>query len=169
MTKLSIKKFQEHLAKLDREELLSELTTLYKKYPEVSRHYQAELATDQFLLEKYKKKIYSAYFPKKGPGKRKHANIRKFISEFKKVAPFELDIIELQLYRVQCATSFFIQKGKQKSAYYDAVLDSFEEALLLIRTNRLTEKYKPEFERLLKIAPDDFDFAKRLAEIVKLC
>ena len=165
VTKRSLLK---HLEQLAPDELTAELVTLYQKIPAVRAYYQSELSdSEAALLLPYKKLIDKAYFPEKGPGKRKNANCLKVLRDFKRVVVFEYDYITLLLYRVSTGVAWARQADKTERKHYSAMLLSYQEAWSLAHQNNLVTEFKEQFFAILADASElPFDFAKDLERIL---
>lgn len=157
MAKVSKLTLQKHLEQLEAEELREELMTLYQKFPNVKEYYQAELETgdESQVLESYKKKIYQAYFPKRGAGRRKNSTCRKLISAYRKIAVFEVDVIDLCLWRVECAVMAFHDRNEKRyEAYFTAFWGTYELACRLIAKQGEWETFKDRLAALDRDAAD---------------
>lgn len=144
-----------HLSKLEPDEIQAELLRLYDTFPQVRNWYKEELEEGKSkLLEQVKKRVTLAYFPKKGSGKRRNAVCRKLLSEYRKVAAFDTDMIDLLLHRVEQGVKAAKKPGKRYENYFSALLISWEEAQQLIGRNQLQKDYKKRLDALQKKAKD---------------
>ncbi len=100
MSKIGIKEIKSHLMQKSPNALLDEVMLLIKVFPQVKEYYQAQLLPiDNIeILTKYKKVIKNEFFPTRGFGKLSLVNIRKAISDYKKLNPPLEGLIELKLY-----------------------------------------------------------------------
>jgi hypothetical protein len=147
ITKFSLKK---HLDELDNKELVNEVLKLYTKFSQVKEFYQMELSADtRDFVEGYKKKIKAVYFPARGYGYPRASAIRRIISQFKKVAVFDYDVIDLLLYRVEVGISYSKTFGGIDEPFYNAIQSSYEEALKLIDKNHLSHEFKDRCRQIL--------------------
>jgi hypothetical protein len=89
---LDIKKY---LDKKSKKQLVSEICRLSNKIPMVKEYYSNLLGNSDEVLEKFKRLIKQEYFPSKGFGDARAGIIRKIISDFKKIAKSNTDLIEL--------------------------------------------------------------------------
>jgi hypothetical protein len=125
ITKLSLKK---HLDELDKKELVEEVLKLYTKFSQVKEFYQMELSEDtKAFVESYKKKIKAIYFPARGYRYPKASTIRRLISNFKKVAVFDYDVVDLLLYRVENGIAYSKTFGGIDEAFYTSIESSYDE------------------------------------------
>ena len=149
-TKRELAKFLKQSSKA---ELEKEVKKLYDKFSEVKNYYEISLTTDTTKTVKaYKNKIYKEYFKRNGaPGNGSSNASRKVITDFKKIATFPKDVIELLLYRVEVMLDF-ASYGDLNEAFYNSLTRSFDEACQLIANERLEETFKNDCERLMNEA-----------------
>lgn len=159
MAKVNLNTVRKHFDQLSPEEVLAELENLYRKYPVVQEHYQSELADDTNpLLEQYKAKIRKAYFPKRGKGSRRNSQVRKFIGDYKKVAVFEYDIIDLVLYRVECGVEALNLKPVRQERHYQALLVALREVIERVTTRGPLDPFRDRLAKVKEDAPIDYGF-----------
>ena len=149
-TKRALSKFLKQSSKA---ELEKEVKMLYDKFSEVKNYYEIAFTTDTTKTVKaYKSKIYKEYFKRNGaPGKGSSNASRKIITDFKKIATFPKDVIDLLLYRVDVMLDF-ANYGDLNEAFYNSLTRSFDEACQLIASERLEEVFKNDCERLMNDA-----------------
>lgn len=153
MAKVTKAALTKHLEQLENDELRSEILELYGRFDNVKQYYKAELedGNDSALLDGYKKKIYLAYNPKQGPGRRKNSICRKLIANFKKIAAFEYDIIDLQFYRVECALDAVKKQPKKPQRnYFSAAVISFDEGYRLMMKIGEEQAFEKRVKKLMK-------------------
>ena len=153
MSKSTKAKLSKYLKESSKAELEKEVKKLYDKFSVVKAYYEMELTTDTIkIVKEYKKKLYKIYFTKGGsPGKGSSNESRKIITNFKKIAVFQKDVIDLLLYRVETMLDYAVY-GDQNEAFYNSLTRSFDEACQLIANERLEEDFKDECERLMRDA-----------------
>ncbi|MFK7982185.1 MAG: DUF6155 family protein [Saprospiraceae bacterium] len=149
-TKRELSKFLKQSSKADLEK---EVKKLYDKFSEVKNYYETAFTADTTKTVKaYKNKIYKEYFKRNGaPGKGSSNASRKVITDFKKIATFPKDIIELLLYRVAVMLDFASYSDLDE-AFYNSLTRSFDEACQLIANDRLEETFKNDCEQLMNDA-----------------
>jgi len=134
MSKITKNIIKKHLETLEKEELINEVLRLHEKIKAVKDFYEMDLGTDSSsVLNEYKAKIEKHYFPKRGFGDPKASEIRKLISEFKKIAVFEFDLIDLMLFRVEQAVKFTNAYGDIDESFYSSAENTFDDALKLAK------------------------------------
>lgn len=120
------------------------------------------------IVESVKQKIEKQFFPTRGYGNPKAAEIRKLISEFRKVSVFPFDVVDVLLFRVEQAVDFTNAYGDITEAFYTATETAYEDALKLISTHNLKDHF---LDRCLKIRRQTQDigwgFADEIARLTE--
>ncbi len=144
MPKITQKDLKKYLDDLTEQELREEIKALYRKFPIVKEYYQLELSLDSTpVVEDYKSKIRRYYFPAGRNIKRpKAAKMRDLINQFKKVAPFPHDVIDLLLFQTETMIQFTSENGYVSAGFDQTVISRFKEATKLIKQ----EQAKAEFQ-----------------------
>lgn len=152
MARLTKTALQKHLNHLEKEELVDQLLALFSKFKAVNEHFQMEFGdTTQGVVDMYKARLRKVFF---GPRVRfpRLSAAKKIISEFKKVALFEYDLIDLILYRVENSIEFANGRNYPYENFYRSVESSFAEALKLIVNGRLEGDFKERCEKIVWFA-----------------
>jgi hypothetical protein len=153
MPRLTKTALQKHLIQLEKEDLIGELLRLFVKFKDVNEFYQMEFGEDtRLIVNVYKQKIRKIYFPNKRIRKPRSAAVKKLISEFKKVALYEYDVIDLLLYRVENSIEFTNTQGYMSDTFYKSIQTTFGEALQLIAKNRHFKEFKDRCEKCIWFA-----------------
>lgn len=137
MPRLTKTALQKHLQQLEKEELIAEIVHLFGKFKMVNEHFQMEYGEDtKEVVNTYKHKIRKAYFSGRRIRRPKTASVKKLIAEFKKVALFDYDVIDLLLYRVENSIEFAKTYEYMTEAFYKSILSAFAEAIgLIVKVN----------------------------------
>jgi hypothetical protein len=153
MPRLTKAALQKHLQHLEKEELIAQLLQLFGKFKMVNEHFQMEYGEDtQEVVNAYKHKIRKAYFSNRRIRRPRTASAKKLITEFKKVALFEYDIIDLLLFRVENSIEFADKNGYMSDAFYKSILSAFGEAIQLMSKSNLTAEFKDRCEKSIWFA-----------------
>lgn len=143
--KLSQRQFEKHIAQLQPEELAAELGKLFKKFKDVQHYYQMEFGEKDGrsgVLDEYKKSIRGQFYSASGnPKNPKASQLRKILADFKNVAVFQSDLVDLILYRVECAVDFTNDFGDIDMVFYESAGNAFAQATKIIDA----EKLHPQF------------------------
>jgi hypothetical protein len=150
MAKISIKDIRSHLNQKPSDALLEEILTLIKTFPQVREYYQAQLLPGDSteILANYKKIIENEFFPSRGFGKLRLANIRKAISDYKKLSPSLEGRVELLLCFVGQGSKFINVYGDIKENFYDSMESAYEDACKLIASKKLEKGWESQFEEV---------------------
>ena len=143
--KLSQRQFEKHIAQLPPEELMAELSKLFKKFKDVQHYYQMEYGEKEGrigVLSAYKKAIKSQFYSASGNAKKpKASQLRKILSDFKNMAVFQSDLVDLILYRVECAVDFTNDFGDIDMVFYESAENAFAQATKIIEAEKLQAQF----------------------------
>jgi len=154
MKKLTKKKLASHLEQCDKEEIIKEVITLFDKFKNVKEFYANELSNEGSpLLDKYKKTIADAYAGANPSDRRTNTNLNKLLRDFKKISVFPSEQVELSIYRVECAMDAIDRNSRRTEAFYNAVINSFNEAIKVIRAKELGEEFSQRIATIVKNCP----------------
>ena len=151
------KDFTKFINTLSKEELAIELEKLYSKFKNVKEYYSMELTEDtSAILSKYKEALKKEYFPntKFGIGEARASVARKIISEFTKIKVFDVDLIELMLYRVELCVEFTKKFGDINEQFYTSTENAFEAVAKLIVKNNMEDTFKLRCKFLVDATAD---------------
>ena len=118
------------------------------------------------ILNKYKEVLKKEYFPntKFGIGEGRASVARKIISEFTKIKVFDVDLIELMLYRVELCVQFTKEVGDINEQFYTSTENAFEAVAKLIVKNNLEGTFKI---RCKDLVDETADFGWGFADAVE--
>jgi hypothetical protein len=167
MAKVTKKSFKAFLNTLEKEELIEELEKLYAKIKNVQEYYQMELGSTEDVLEDYKKQMDKEFRSK--TREPRSMSIRKVIQEFKKIAVHQYDVVVLLLYRAEKALEYMNQElyYTVSTAYCNAISSAFEEALTLIKRERLEDTFHEKCQKIVKESGSYMQY--ELALLYKVC
>lgn len=150
MEKLSVRDFKKHLSTMTFEEIIVDITALYKDVPAVKEYYLAKLCptAEADLLQKYKEIIKDEFFPRRGFGKARASVIRKAIGDFKKVAKLPNSVVELLFFHVSIGVDFTKTYGDIDEAFYNSLVSSFEQAMKYSVKYDIYDEVKEDAEAL---------------------
>jgi|GEM_PF-680949 len=152
MPRLTKATLQKHLNHLEKEELIEQLLALFTKFKGVNEHFQMEYGeTTQGVVDAYKAKLRKAFF---GPRVRRPrlSAAKKIVSEFRKVALFDYDVVDLMLYRVENSIEFVNNQYYPFETFYNSIESAFADALKLIVTHRLHGEFRERCEKIVWFA-----------------
>ncbi|MCC6725749.1 MAG: hypothetical protein IT258_14665 [Saprospiraceae bacterium] len=151
--KLSQRQFEKQIAQLTQEELVAELSKLFKKFKDVQHYYQMELGEKDgrnVVLDEYKKSVKSQFYAASGnPKNPKASQLRRILSDFKNMAVFQTDLVSLILYRVECAVDFTNDVGDIDSVFYESAANAFAQATKIIEAEKLQAQFAERCEDIV--------------------
>ncbi len=143
MKKSTKKELTKYLKQATKAELEKEIKKLYDKFKDVKKYYEIEFTNDTTeIVNEYKATLRKEYFPSRGFGKARNNASRKVITDFKKIAVFQKDVIELLLYRAEVMLEFTNAYGDIDEAFYNSLTRSFDEACKLIGKEQLENDFR---------------------------
>ena len=104
----SLTTLKQYLKTCSKEELIGDITELFKKFPVVKDYYQVKLnpQDNTQVAEKYKKIIKDEFFPARGFGKARLSVARKAVNDYKKLAVNPTNIANMMLFYVEQGVKF---------------------------------------------------------------
>jgi len=166
MKNITISKLKKSLSGKSENELLEEITNLFKRIPQVKEYYTLAFSEEgeEQILEKYKEIITNEFFPKRGYGKARLSVAKKAISDFKKISGKPPLIIDIMLHYVEQGVGFTDQYGDIDENFYNSMEKMFEEALKLAEQNNLLSFYQKTCEEIVSGACEGWGFKDGLAD-----
>ena len=144
------RELNKYLNELTKKELEAEIKKLYTKFKVVKNFYDMELSQGTTaILEQFKLKIQKEYLPARGFGRASNRESKKVITEFKKIAVFKQDLIDLILFRVKVMLDYTFTYGDIDEPFYNSMDASFGDACKLIKAEKLEQKYQAELHDLI--------------------
>jgi hypothetical protein len=133
--------------------LVKEIIELYKKFPDVKNYYSSMLSVAGSLevLDKYKKRVESEFFPSRGFGKLRLSVARKAVNDFKKISKSDYDIADIMLFYVENGVEFTNKYGDIDDSFYSSMESMYESVLKYIVKVKLCDEF---LERCEKIVDD---------------
>ena len=116
----------------DYSELVKLLVDLYKDNKNVQNYIDSKLLGDGYekeLLENYKKKIESCFFPQRGFAKNPTKEGKLLINEFKKISKNDEYVVDLQLYYIECGVNFTNSFGDMPMPFYKALASALDDVV----------------------------------------
>ena len=168
MSKIGIKEIKSHLMQKSPDALLDEVMFLIKTFPQVKEYYQSHLLPidNTEILSKYKKIIENEFFPTRGFGKLRLVNIRKAISDYKKLNPPLEGLIELKLCYVQQGTQFVNSYGDINENFYGSMETVYEEVCKLVAENNLVDHWIAQLKAVVNASKNiGYGYGDNISEI----
>ena len=154
------------LAKLEKRALMEILCDLYKKNKSVQEYLKFYIKPDEEgLSEKYRDKVYEAFYPKRGFGYNLKQG-KQSISDFKKLGPSAESLADLMLFYVETGVKFTDDFGDMNEPYYNSMESTYASTLKIIYKEGLLDMFQ---QRALQILEDTQDmgwgFHENLSDI----
>lgn len=168
MSKIGIKEIRLHLNRKSPDALMNELITLIKTFPQVKEYYQAQLlpGDNTEILSKYKKIVENEFFPSRGFGKLRLTNIRKAISDYKKLTPPTEGLVGLLLCFVQQGTEFVNVYGDIQENFYGSMETAYAEACKLVEANNLGDQWMIQLKNIVTVSKNmGYGYGDGISEI----
>ena len=139
------------LAQLEKGALIEILLDLYKKNKPVQEYLNNYIKPDENgLFEKYRAKVYEAFYPKRGFGYNLKQG-KQAISDFKKLGASAELLADLMLFYVETGVKFTAEYGDMNEAFYNSMDSTYANALKIINKEGLTDKFKLRAFQVLEV------------------
>jgi hypothetical protein len=140
---------KKELNKLDKDKIVKLIIELYKKNKSVKDFFDFYVdPNEKALLEKYKAKVFEAFYPKKGDILKLKEGIQA-INEFKKYEVSAEYVADLMLFYVECGITFTKEFGDIDEQFYLSLERMFDKSLILIKKESLLKKFKMRADKVL--------------------
>ena len=132
---------KKELKKLDKDKLIDLVADLYKKNKSVKEFFDFYVNPDgKELLNKYRDKIFEAFYPKRGFGY-KLKDGKQAINDFKKLGTSPDLLSDLMLFYVEIGVKFTNDFGDINEAFYKSLAASYVDALTLMNKQNILDKF----------------------------
>ena len=154
------------LSKLEKSALIEIISDLYKKNKSVQEYLNFYIKPDEDgLFEKYRAKVYEAFYPKRGFGYNLKQG-KQSITDFKKLGPSVESLADLMLFYVETGVKFTGDFGDMDEAFYNSMESTYANALKIIYKVRLLDVFKKRSIQILNDTQDmGWGFHDSLSEI----
>ena len=153
--KMKVVELKSELNKLTQQEVIELMVESYKISDEVQGFISVKLKGDRGVLEilsEYKQRIKNEFFPTRGCGKLKVAEVKKVISDFNKIIKETESVFEIMLFFVEIAAAFIHEHGDISEEMGDYLCEVFESVVIRLnkeKTEGLFMKYKERLEAIV--------------------
>lgn len=139
-----------NLAKLEKKALIEIISDLYKKNKSVQEYLDFYINPDEDgLFEKYRIKVYEAFYPKRGFGYNLKQG-KQAISDFKKLGPSSKLLADLTLFYVETGLEFTNDFGDINEAFYNSLASTFANALKIAHDEDVLDVFEQRCLRILE-------------------
>ncbi len=166
MEKFTITNLKKQLSQKSKADLIKEIATLCKTFPQVKEYYKAQGGDIWELLAKYKAIIEKEFADQntRTLPKARFSVARQAINDFKKLTNDPEPIIELMLTYVASVSWFCSEYGPNGEEYYTRPEEMFEKALALIDKHKLADQFQPKAYDIVKNATDGWGHKDSLSD-----
>jgi hypothetical protein len=141
---------KKELVKLEKDKLIGLISELYKNNKGVKEYLDFYAnPNEDILFEKYKDKVYEAFYPKRGYAL-KLSEGKKAISEFKKLKPSPVLLADLMFHYVETGISFTNDFGDIDERFYSSLESVFGQSLLLMKKENLLDEFEVRANKMLE-------------------
>ena len=140
------------LAFMDKADLLRLVKDLHDASPSNKAFLAARFLAPEdagAILEQYRQRVITPFFPKRGFGKLNLADARKAIREYRKARGDLAGTLDLMLTYVENGTRFTNEYGDISEAFYNSLLSVLNEIVILLQSPPGRELY-PECQGRLR-------------------
>ena len=139
---MGLSHIKKELRKLDKDKIIEIISDLYKKYKPVKDYLDFFVnPNEKKLLLEYRDKIFYSFFPARGYNF-KLKDAKKAIADFKKLSVSPDILADLMIFYVECGVDFSNDFGYDDGPFYTSLEKTFVEALDLLQTEDLLEKFE---------------------------
>lgn len=149
--------FNKYVAQLEEDELRTELQTLYGRFPILREYYAMELSDAKKVIDRYKTKMYKAFFPTRGRGRRGRSQSAKLIKQFAAISIHPKDLIELRFYRADLMSEYIHARRIDSEAFHEATVKTFADACAQAESEVLLDYFSEGARKLTEL----FDHQRR--------
>ena len=167
MDKFSLTILKKQLSQKSKEELIKEIATLCKTFPQVKEYYKAQTGDIQQIIDKYKeiiKKEFIAKSPRTPAPKARFSVARKALNDVKKLTNDPEIIADVMLTYVASVSHFNTEWGPDVEDFYTRPEDLFEQALALIKKHDLLDKFQGKAYDIVQNATEKWGHQESLEE-----
>jgi hypothetical protein len=152
-TNPSLTTLKQYLKNSSKEDLISDISELFKRFSSVKDFYQVKLSPQEEsqVRAKYKKIIEDEFFPARGIGRAKISSAKKAVSEYKKVSEDPISIADIMLFYVEQGVKFTNAYGDINEPFYNSMESMYEKVVEWVIKFKVQALFK---ERCRKIVID---------------
>ncbi|PZV13384.1 MAG: hypothetical protein DCF20_15225 [Pseudanabaena sp.] len=148
----SLTVLKQYLKNCSKEELISNISELFKRFNSVKDYYQVKLSPQEEtqIAAKYKKIIEDEFFPTRGLGKAKLSVAKKAITEYRKISETPVGTADIMLFYVEQGVKFINAYGDIHEPFYNSMESMYEKAVEWIIKYKIQDVFKERCTRIVK-------------------
>ena len=166
MEKLTVTSLKKQLEQKSKQELIQDITELYKKFSDVKEYYQVQDGNIELISEKYKEIIKKEFVNgyTRGLPKARLSVARKAVQDFKKFTSNPELLADMMFTFVELISSFNKEFGVDSESYYTSPENMFDNVLDLLKKNNLLSKFEKRAFRIVNNATEAWGHFDSLQE-----
>jgi hypothetical protein len=151
-TELNLTSLKQYLKTRSHEELVTDISELFKKFELVKAYYQIKLYPEDetAVISKYKKIIENEFFPSRGYGKAKLAVAKKAITDYKRVSENPVNIADIMIFYVEQGVKFTKAYGDIDENFYISMENMYEKGIDWIIKYKLQNIFRERCQQIVK-------------------
>lgn len=144
MKKPTIREVRSYLETQSPEELIEILLQFYKKFDGVKENllFQMGHGSGEELLEKQRAIIQREFFPSRGFGRARLSIARKAVTDYKKLSPNIVGLVDLMVFYVEMGVQFTNAYGDINESFYTSMVTMYHNALKLMEKHELHAQFE---------------------------
>jgi len=155
MNKITAGALKQHIMDHTKEQLKTEIITLFNKFDEVREFYQATVFdNDNDVLKRYKAIIKNEFFPARGDGKARLSVAKKAILDYRKLCTTSAGIADIMLFYVETGVQYTVEYGDIGEQFYSSIESMYEKTLKYIAEKKLADDFRERCEKVLDNSED---------------
>jgi hypothetical protein len=149
----SLTDLKKYLKNSSKEDLISDISELFKRFNSVKDYYQIKLSPQEEIKvsAKYKKIVEDEFFPTRGLGKAKLSVAKKGVAEYKKIAESPVAVADIMLFYVEQGVKYTNAYGDIDEPFYNSMESMYEKSVEWIIRYEIQDIFK---NRCIKIVED---------------
>ena len=143
---------KQYLKNCSKEELISDISELFKRFDLVKDYYQIKLSPQEEtqVIAKYKKIIENEFFPTRGLGKASLSVAKKAITEYKKIGETPVGVADIMLFYVEQGVKFTNAYGDINESFYNSMESMYEKVVEWIVRYEMQDIFNARCARIVE-------------------
>jgi hypothetical protein len=128
---INLSVLKSHLKMRSQEQLIDEISDLFKRFSEVKDYYQVKIypEANTEIIGKYKEIIENEFFPSRGIGNCRLSVAKKAIADYKKVCDRAENLIDIMLFYVEQGVKYTKTYGDIDAPFYTSLESMYAKAI----------------------------------------
>jgi Family of unknown function (DUF6155) len=149
---LSLTVVKAHLKNCSKEELIADITELFKRFQPVQDYYQVKISPQATtnIDKKYKKIIEDEFFPARGYGNAKLSVAKKAISDYRKICTKADEVADIMLFYVEQGVKYTNSYGDINESFYNSMEGMYEKAIQWIFKYKIQDIFEERCQKIME-------------------